>query len=50
MISPELLRNFHHFSGVSYECLKKISMISKEKELDPGMPCLMRVTWQPTYV
>ena len=36
MISPELLRNFHHFSGVSYECLKKISMISKEKEFDPG--------------
>lgn len=34
MISPELLRNFPHFSGASYECLKDIAMISKEREFD----------------
>lgn len=34
MISPELLRNFPHFSGVSYECLKDIAMIGSEREFD----------------
>lgn len=36
MISPELLRNFPHFSGLPYECLKEIAMISKERAFDPG--------------
>ena len=36
MISPELLRNFPHFSGASYECLKGIAMISKERAFDAG--------------
>ncbi|MCJ7566479.1 MAG: cyclic nucleotide-binding domain-containing protein [Anaerolineales bacterium] len=35
MISPELLRGFPHFSGVSYECLKDIAMISRERDFDP---------------
>ena len=38
MISPELLRNFPHFSGLSYECLKAIAMISDEREFEPGEP------------
>ena len=36
MISPELLRSFPHFSGVSYECLKDIAMISRERTFDSG--------------
>jgi len=36
MISPELLRNFPHFSGLSYECLKAIAMISDEREFEKG--------------
>jgi len=35
MISPELLRNFPHFSGLSYEYLKAIAMISSEREFEP---------------
>jgi len=36
MISPEELRRYAHFSGVSTDCLKKIAMISKERELKAG--------------
>lgn len=34
MITPESLRSFPHFSGVSLECLKDIAMISREREFD----------------
>ena len=36
MISPEELRRFAHFSGVSYDCLKKIANFSKERAVKVG--------------
>ena len=36
MISPEELRRYAHFSGVSNDCLKKIAIISKERPIKVG--------------
>jgi len=36
MISPEELRRFVHFSGLSDDCLKKIASISKERQIQIG--------------
>lgn len=36
MISPEALRRYPHFAGVSQDCLMKIAKISKEREVKAG--------------
>ena len=36
MVSPELLRRYPHFAGVSYETLKKLAMLAEEKVIPAG--------------
>ncbi len=36
MVSPELLRRFPYFSGVSHETLRKLAMLAEEKTFAQG--------------
>ncbi len=36
MVSPELLRRFPYFSGVSHETLRKLAMLAEEKAFAEG--------------
>ena len=36
MISPELLRRYPHFTGVTEDCLKDIAMVSEKKQFSVG--------------
>jgi CRP-like cAMP-binding protein len=36
MVSPELLRRFPYFHGVSDDVLKAVAMIAEEREFNPG--------------
>ncbi len=36
MVSPELLRHYPYFAGVTDKCLKDIAMVSKKREFQVG--------------
>ncbi len=41
MISPELLRQYPHFAGVTNDCLKAIAMASEKREFQAGEDLLI---------
>ena len=36
MISPETLRRYPHFAGLSEDCLKQVAAISEERSFSAG--------------
>jgi CRP-like cAMP-binding protein len=41
MVSPELLRQYPHFAGVTEDCLKKIAMVSEKRGFQAGEDLLI---------
>lgn len=41
MVSPELLRQYPHFAGISDDCLKAIAMVSEKREFQAGEDLLI---------